>query len=84
MKDDSGVWCDWNSGLEEVITGYFRNIFTSQAGSPRAILDLVPTIISDSQNEELCLPYTREEVRVAVFSMQAEKSPGLDGFNPGF
>lgn len=78
------MWCDWNSGLEEVITGYFRNIFTSQAGSPRAIIDLVPTIISDSQNEELCLPYTREEVRVAVFSMQAEKSPGLDGFNPGF
>ncbi|XP_058008494.1 uncharacterized protein LOC131182962 [Hevea brasiliensis] len=56
LKDDNGNWCDWSTGLEAMITDYFKNIFTSNA----------------------------DEVREAVFSMQADKSPGLDGFNPGF
>lgn len=36
------------------------------------------------QNLELMQEVTYEEVKTALFSMHPEKSPGIDGFNPGF
>ncbi|KAJ8774442.1 hypothetical protein K2173_016888 [Erythroxylum novogranatense] len=76
---------NWDSGLENVINGYFRNIFSSQSSSASSIIsELFPPMISEEQNVDLMRDYTKEEVREVVFSMQAEKSPGLDGFNPGF
>ncbi|KAF2297134.1 hypothetical protein GH714_017871 [Hevea brasiliensis] len=42
LKDDNGNWCDWSTGLEAMITDYFKNIFTSNAGSSNDIIDLVP------------------------------------------
>ncbi|XP_031106167.1 uncharacterized protein LOC116010798 [Ipomoea triloba] len=39
--------------------------------------------ISEEDNRALLKEFTATEVREAVFSMKAEKSPGPDGFNPG-
>ncbi|CAL1367617.1 unnamed protein product [Linum trigynum] len=40
--------------------------------------------LNPEQAEPLCYPVTREEIRMALFSMNGEKSPGPDGFTVGF
>lgn len=39
---------------------------------------------SDEQKNELLRPVFEKEVKLAVFSMYQEKSPGMDGLNPAF
>lgn len=41
-------------------------------------------VISDMHKEMLTRPVADEEVEAAVFAMHSDKSPGIDGFNPGF
>ncbi|XP_043809037.1 uncharacterized protein LOC110606249 [Manihot esculenta] len=71
LLDDSNVWHDKNSGLEEVMSGYFTSLFTSHD-------------CNSEPNASLLAPYSCDEVKSAAFSMKIDKSPGLDGFNPGF
>lgn len=40
--------------------------------------------ISEAQNQSLLEPVREEEVKVAVFAMYPDKSPGPDGLNPDF
>ena len=40
--------------------------------------------VTDEQNSYLVHPIEEEEVKVAVFSMHPEKSPGDDGLNTSF
>lgn len=46
-------------------------------------LNLISTQISSAQNDMLLAPYTPKEVKAAVMSMHADKSPDLNGFNSG-
>jgi hypothetical protein len=36
--------------------------------------------VSDEENEQLVKPFSKEEVRHAVFQMDNNKAPGPDGF----
>lgn len=47
------------------------------------LLEDIPSVISDSQNQALCRPILIEENRQVVFSMVGDKALGLDGF-PAF
>jgi hypothetical protein len=40
--------------------------------------------VTAADNVSLEAPFTKEEVRVALFQMHPDKSPGPDGFNPAF
>lgn len=84
LRNKEGVWCNWENGLQGVISDYFSELYTSQASDSSLILNYLPRAVSDEDNMELLRGFTREEVREAVFDMGAEKSPGDDGLNPGF
>lgn len=49
-----------------------------------AAVSKIPNSFSEDDNMSLTTPFTFEEFKVAAFSMQAEKCPSPDGFNPGF
>ena len=40
--------------------------------------------ISETENARLVVPFTIDEFRHALFEMNPDKSPGPDGYNPGF
>ncbi|MCH80906.1 replication protein A 70 kDa dna-binding subunit, partial [Trifolium medium] len=62
---------------------YFTDIFQKQASTREPVIsDIIPSIL-ESDNERLTAPFHIEEFKEAVFSMQADKCPGPDGFNPG-
>ncbi|XP_062086997.1 uncharacterized protein LOC133793717 [Humulus lupulus] len=84
LKDDHGTWVDWEHGLGEVIVDYFRNIFASSTTAWDSVIECVPESITEEINLELLLPVDDSEVKEALFQMHPDKSPGPDGFNPGF
>ncbi|XP_062114673.1 uncharacterized protein LOC133825790 [Humulus lupulus] len=84
LKDENGLLRDWDSGLEKVMVDYFQNLFFASCTNWGRILDCVPTSISEDINLDLIKPVEPEEVKQALFQMHPDKSPGPDGFSPGF
>ena len=48
------------------------------------MLEVIPKVVSLKDNKLLNKPITLEEVRLVVFVMNPNKSPGLDGFQTYF
>lgn len=84
LKDNQGVWREWDSGLEDTIKNYFIDLFGSKGSECEAVLNFVKPKVTEAHNQALLLPFVAEEVKDALFSMHPDKSPGPDGFNPGF
>jgi len=73
--------------LKAFITKYYKGLF----GAPEEgnfTLDESRTDgitqVSDEENTFLTAPFTEDEVRKAIFQMEHNKAPGLDGFPAEF
>lgn len=84
LKDDERVWRDWHQGLSEVILKYFFDRFTHDETSRSPVLEGIQTLVSNNQNGELFKLVSEKEVRIAIFQMHRDKSPGPDAMNSGF
>ena len=85
LRDEANVWWDTEQQVEDIAMKYFQNIFTTS--SPTRIEETVAAVnhvVSDEINQQLLLPYTSEEVRVALFQMHPSKAPGSDGMSSFF
>ncbi|MCI44963.1 CNGC5-like protein, partial [Trifolium medium] len=67
-----------------IVRDYFSNLFQKQASSRESVLSALSSSVTNEDNNKLTTPFTMEEFKEAVFSMQDDKCPGPDGFNPGF
>lgn len=74
----------WDSGLPALIKEYFVDLFEMRGSSGDEILGAVRPRVSDQHNTILCSDFSIAEVLSVVRSMHSDKSPGSDGFNPGF
>ena len=50
----------------------------------RSLINSIPRIFGEEENNLILGSITEEEVKSVVFSMKAFKAPGLDGFPPTF
>ncbi|XP_048611432.1 uncharacterized protein LOC125585793 [Brassica napus] len=85
LQDVNGNIVEDEEGLVAVATSYFRQIFESS--NPEDIeeaLAQVPTTITGAINENLTVPVTEWEVKLALFAMHPEKAPGPDGMTALF
>jgi hypothetical protein len=83
LFDGNGVWREGELGVEEVITDYFNEIFSSSSLSPESIesaLTGVDAVVSPEMNTELLRPFDEDDVKTTLFSMSPIKAPGRDGF----
>jgi hypothetical protein len=73
--------------LKAHITSYYKNLFGPPEITPIELDETqtgdIPQV-SELENEFLTQPFLEEEVRVAIFQMEHNKAPGLDGFSPEF
>uniref|UniRef100_A0A2N9HFG8 Endonuclease/exonuclease/phosphatase domain-containing protein n=1 Tax=Fagus sylvatica TaxID=28930 RepID=A0A2N9HFG8_FAGSY len=68
------------SGLEQVITNYFGNMFTSSnPSSIDLVVNSVDQVVTPEMNDILLQPVTEDEVKIAVFQIPPSKAPGPDG-----
>lgn len=70
--------------LDNLVFQHFNQLFKSQNGNMMSIINCIPQSISKEHNRWLIRPVSKDEVRVALFSMDPNKSQGLDGMSPGF
>lgn len=79
--DDNGVLVEGTDNLLELATTYYKNLFGPAPGnmfpiSPSLWSD--DEILSDVDNEELVKPFSIEEVKAALFSMETNRDPDSD------
>ena len=83
MEDEHGVWHSGDTEIERIVSGYFGDIFSSARPCSQRI-ELVSAgvqpRISEAVNAELERPFEPGEVKNVLFSMDAIKAPGSDGF----
>ena len=84
LLDGNGVKKAWGDGLEEVITEYFDTLFTSAGSNSYEVLACMEKSLTAEQRGLLDAPFTKKDVKDALFSMNPEKARGPDGLNPDF
>lgn len=84
LKNEAGQWQEWENGLSELITNFYKELFSSTQVEWEEVVNCVPTSISKEQNTELLKEISDEEVKQALFQMHRDKSPGPDGMTLAF
>jgi hypothetical protein len=73
--------------LKSYITNYYKGLFGSPEESSFSLdetqMDDIPQV-SMEENDLLTSPCSEEEVKKAIFQMEHNKAPGLDGFPAEF
>lgn len=71
--------------ITDVISGYYQEIFTSQKGDSKAVIEeALKPCVSPAMNETLIAMPSPLETKAACFSIHPDKAPGPDGFSASF
>jgi hypothetical protein len=85
ILNDHSEWCTSDQQIESVAVDYFERLFaSSQPARINKTLMAVDNTVSQDANRKLLLPFSADEVRVALFQMHPSKAPGLDGMTSFF
>jgi hypothetical protein len=85
LKNDVGDTIEDSDQLLTMAAEYFNNLFTSEVDVPdQAVIDKVTRCVTEEMNNRLTEPYTREEVKKAMFNIGDLKAPGPDGLHAVF
>jgi hypothetical protein len=84
LEDSNGTVCRKEEHFQSIARDYFSHLFTKLPSSSDTVISKINASITVEDNLYLTDAFTFEEFRLAAFSMQADKCPGPDGFNPGF
>ena len=61
-----------------------NNLESSNKLAQDKMLENIPSILKKEDNKNINKPITMEEVKMALFSMNSDNSPGPDGFHAFF
>ncbi|KAJ1417306.1 Zinc finger, CCHC-type [Sesbania bispinosa] len=82
LKNDLGEWMEGQEAMEELILAHFQQIYKSDGAiNFKECEEVIQKNVTDDLNTKLLRPVSEEEVKLAVFSMDALKAPGPDSLN---
>jgi ribonuclease HI/exonuclease III len=88
IKTGEGQVCKGFNQVKDAAEAHFRNLYRESTQSSEEetadFLSNIPSLISLEDNAILCRPTTEEEIINVVWSMDADKAPGPDGFTIHF
>lgn len=81
IKKTDDTWCNDKQGIIDTFYTHFASMATSSNPSiSEHILQLIPKCLSDLDNSKLMAIPSELEIKLIVFDMHPNKSPGPDGF----
>ncbi|XP_071680432.1 uncharacterized protein [Lolium perenne] len=87
LEDQDGNVVFAHQAKSAILHGFFKNLLGTPVGASDH-LDLASlvssTCLSPSQASALVRPFSLDEIRTALFTMNDNSSPGPDGFGPAF
>ncbi|KAL2923281.1 hypothetical protein RDABS01_014772 [Bienertia sinuspersici] len=87
IRDRDGSMKDSPEGIQAAFMDYYKELLgkamTGRAHVHPEIVMKGP-VLQEDQKSKLVQPFTKEEVRKAIFSIPENKSPGPDGFGTHF
>jgi hypothetical protein len=84
LKKADGSWCTEEQELQGMADTFFKSLFLKDSSiNPDEVVDLFEPKVTDNLNDELCKPYSPEEIADALFQIGPLKAPGPDGL-PAF
>ncbi|WKA07960.1 hypothetical protein VitviT2T_025728 [Vitis vinifera] len=84
LRGEDSQMYGMDNSAKQIVVDYFEQLFRSGGCDISDVQSLITPVISVEQNESLTRPFAVEEVKDALFTMHSDKSPGDDGFSPGF
>ncbi|EOY17514.1 Uncharacterized protein TCM_042330 [Theobroma cacao] len=85
VQDPEGRWIEDQEQLKHSAIEYFSSLLKVEpCYDSRFQSSLIPSIISNSENELLCAEPSLQEVKDAVFGINSESAAGPDGFSSYF
>ncbi|KAG5580343.1 hypothetical protein H5410_050970 [Solanum commersonii] len=85
INNESGEWIQGDVNIARDACEHFQNIFTGhQDNINEEILQCIPRLVTEEQNQALKADPTVEEVKQVVFAMNSHSAAGPDGMNGKF
>lgn len=85
LEKERGGICSTKEDMVQEISGYYDNLFASADSMGwEHKLDGINPSITDHMNSRLIRPVLESEIKQAVFAMNPNKVPGMDGMTPFF
>eukprot|EP00253_Pinus_taeda_P009304 PITA_09304 len=85
IKEKNSVLKDFAS-IKKAASDHFEKLYREEIGAEQNdnLLDAVPNLITPKMNQVLESKITHKETKEALFAMDPDKAPRLDGFTPRF
>lgn len=84
LLNEGGREVDWNTGMQDTMVNYFRDLFKATETDWDEVVQCVARSVTAEHNVCLLRPVKSTEVKQALFHMHPDKSPAPDGISPGF
>ncbi|WCJ31254.1 hypothetical protein M5689_012760 [Euphorbia peplus] len=79
-----GSWAETHDDLTGTISDYFEQLFDAEPRSKEINLEFMHRRVTTEINVKLTRPFTLDEFKEAIFSMDPYKAPSPDGLNPTY
>ncbi|KAA3465546.1 reverse transcriptase [Gossypium australe] len=85
MQDENGRETEISQDIKDIPRSYFQKLFRSEEmGRSDHLLSGIEKCITEEDNHQLTMPYTKEEIKAATFEMGPTKAPEEDGLHALF
>ncbi|KAL2943893.1 LINE-1 retrotransposable element ORF2 protein [Bienertia sinuspersici] len=87
IRDMGGRIQDSPEGIQDAFVDYYKDLLgKAKEGRTQVHQKIIQkgSVLQEDQRRKLIQPFTKEEVRKAIFSIPGNKSPGPDGFGTHF
>jgi hypothetical protein len=85
LKNEAGDVIEDHDQIMGMAKNYFQTLFTAEVQDPDPnVLNKVLPSVTPEMNEKLLAPYSRDEVKMALFNIGDLKAPGPDGLHAVF
>lgn len=84
LLNEQGEWCASEEECGEIVKRFYENLFKStliEVEKIDVLLTAVQPMITEEMNRLLERTFSIKEIKDAVLSTSADKSPGMDGWN---